>query len=73
MSKHNGNQPPESESDPTVYEPRFTMEHVYLDTDVGALHTIDQENAEYDDCPGDVIADQMVHVNEWVGNCREIA
>lgn len=71
MSKHN--QPSESIDDPTVYEPRFTMEHVYLDTDVRAIETIYRENDEYDDSPGDIIADQMVRVNDWVGACREVA
>lgn len=63
----------ETDDDPTVYEPRFTMEHVYLDTDVRAINTIYRENAEYDDSPGDVIADQMLRLNEWVGPCREFA
>ena len=72
-SYHRMSKPNKPESDPTVYEPRYTLEHTYYDTDVRAIHTIDRENEEYDDSPGDVIADRMVHVNEWVGDCREIA
>ena len=59
--------------DPTIYEPRYTEEHIYLDTDALALTTITRENSEYDDSHGDAVAERMVRVHDWVGDCRETA
>ena len=69
----NDNDNADSTDDPTVYEPRFTWEHTYYDTDVRAISTIRRNEAEYEDSPGDAIADLMVRIHDWVGDCREIA
>lgn len=66
MSNHN-------DSNPDFYEPRHTWEETYHDTDVLALDTVERENMEYDDSPGDAIAERMTRVDQWVGDCREMA
>jgi hypothetical protein len=72
MPQYNCNTSSDSdvEEDPTVYEPRYQMEAVYLDTEVRAIDTICREVVVYDDSPGDVHADLMVRAAGWLGPCR---